>query len=147
DLLSRKRLLTAVDCGHMKKARGADGKTSSCLSPCLTAMRRPAVTLSCSRSVCFQAAGPPAPEDQDSPPPPPANQQAAQRSSADMCGSLHLTSSCVTHRPARQYPVGADFLHYGHYHGFGDTAEELSDYGHQQAGQAGAGSIHLYQDS
>ena len=68
---------------------------------------------------------------------PPANQQTAavtsQRASADMCGSLHLTgspSSCVSHRPAWWGLMGADcgdFLHYGHYHGFGDTAEELTD--------------------
>ncbi len=65
-----------------------------------------------------------------------ANQQgpaSAQRSSADMCGSLHLTgspSSCVSHRPAWWGLKGADymdFLHYGHFHGFGDTAEELGD--------------------
>ncbi|XP_030636544.1 ankyrin repeat domain-containing protein 10a [Chanos chanos] len=54
------------------------------------------------------------------------------RHASDMCGSLHLSgspSSCVSHRPSwGGYP--ADFgehLHYGHYHGFGDTAEDLED--------------------
>lgn len=45
-----------------------------------------------------------------------------------------------------------DFLHYGHYHGFGDTAEELSDgsnpeYSSMQADhgykKAVAGTVHL----
>ncbi|XP_076159546.1 ankyrin repeat domain-containing protein 10a isoform X1 [Alosa pseudoharengus] len=55
---------------------------------------------------------------------------------ADMCGSLHLTgspSSCVSHRPSWGSLNGTfasdfgDHLHYGHYHGFGDTAEDLED--------------------
>lgn len=54
-----------------------------------------------------------------------------QRRSADMCGSLHLNgspSSCVSQRPAWWGLMAAelgDFQQYGHYHGFGDTAEEL----------------------
>ncbi|XP_029924972.1 ankyrin repeat domain-containing protein 10a [Myripristis murdjan] len=65
-----------------------------------------------------------------------ANQEAAegpgQRRSADMCGSLHLTgspSSCISHRPAWGLLAAdcGDSLHYGHYHGFGDTAEDLTD--------------------
>ncbi|XP_012696243.2 ankyrin repeat domain-containing protein 10a isoform X2 [Clupea harengus] len=56
--------------------------------------------------------------------------------SADMCGSLHLAgspSSCVSHRPSWGSLNGTfasdfgDHLHYGHYHGFGDTAEDLED--------------------
>ncbi|KTG38386.1 hypothetical protein cypCar_00013928 [Cyprinus carpio] len=50
----------------------------------------------------------------------------------DMCGSLHLNgspSSCVSHRPAwgAFLPDSGEHLHYGHYHGFGDTAEDLED--------------------
>lgn len=98
---------------------------------------------------------------------PPANQQtvviSSQRASADMCGSLHLTgspSSCVSHRPAWWGLMGADcgdFQHYGHYHGFGDTAEELTDssrldykssiQAEQKYNQAVASSIHLYHGS
>lgn len=83
---------------------------------------------------------PPYPEQDEpiksSPPSPPASQQAAapaQHSPADMCGSLHLSgspSSCVSHRPAWRGLMGGDcgdFLQYGHYNGFGDTAEELSE--------------------
>ncbi len=50
----------------------------------------------------------------------------------DMCGSLHLNgspSSCVSHRPAwgAFLSDSGEHLHYGHYHGFGDTAEDLED--------------------
>lgn len=50
----------------------------------------------------------------------------------DMCGSLHLNgspSSCVSHWPAwgAFLPDSSEHLHYGHYHGFGDTAEDLED--------------------
>uniref|UniRef100_A0A673IYV1 Ankyrin repeat domain 10a n=2 Tax=Sinocyclocheilus rhinocerous TaxID=307959 RepID=A0A673IYV1_9TELE len=50
----------------------------------------------------------------------------------DMCGSLHLNgspSSCVSHRPAwgAFLPDSGEHLRYGHYHGFGDTAEDLED--------------------
>ncbi|KAI4882066.1 hypothetical protein NFI96_028314 [Prochilodus magdalenae] len=56
--------------------------------------------------------------------------QAEARS--DMCGSLHLSgspSSCVTHRPSwGAFPSdSSERLHYGYYHGFGDTAEDLED--------------------
>lgn len=59
-----------------------------------------------------------------------------QPNPADMCGSLHLAgspSSCVSHRPSWGSFNGSftndfgDHLHYGHYHGFGDTAEDLED--------------------
>ncbi|MGH0155572.1 UNVERIFIED_CONTAM: hypothetical protein FKN15_029524 [Acipenser sinensis] len=54
----------------------------------------------------------------------------------DMCGSLYLggsPSSCVSHRPswapANPYERGdpGDTLQYGHYHGFGDTAESIPE--------------------
>ncbi|XP_071320124.1 ankyrin repeat domain-containing protein 10-like [Trachinotus anak] len=86
--------------------------------------------------------------------PPTANQLAAagstRRSSADMCGSLHLSgspSTCVSQRPAWGGLMGADpgdFQFYGHYHGFGDTAEELSDGRHRWAV---VGSAHLHHSS
>ncbi|KAJ6667406.1 hypothetical protein lerEdw1_016527 [Lerista edwardsae] len=47
----------------------------------------------------------------------------------DMCGSLHLNgspSSLVTNRPPWLEDLG-DTLHYGHYHGFGDTAESIPE--------------------
>ncbi|KAL7852640.1 hypothetical protein SRHO_G00184250 [Serrasalmus rhombeus] len=51
---------------------------------------------------------------------------------SDMCGSLHLSgspSSCVTLRPSwGTFPSdSSEHLHYGYYHGFGDTAEDLED--------------------
>ncbi|XP_068446678.1 ankyrin repeat domain-containing protein 10-like [Clinocottus analis] len=147
--LSRKRLLSGEDPGHIKKARGGDNVQSGEEPEGMEASQE------------ADSAAPIDPRD-ESPRSPapfslPANQQAARRSSADMCGSLHLTgspSSCVSHRPARRALTGADcrdFLHYGHYHGFGDTAEELSDYGggiQAEPGhrQAVAGSTRLYQD-
>lgn len=101
-----------------------------------------------------------------SPSSPAASRQAAapaQRSFADMCGSLHLTgspSSCVSHRPPWWGLMGADcgdFLHYGHYHGFGDTAEELSDssrvdysssiQAEHRYKQAVSSTVHLYHGS
>lgn len=99
----------------------------------------------------------------DKAPCPPANQQSGQRTSADMCGSLHLNespSSSVSQQPAWWGLLEADcgdFLHYGHYHGFGDTAEELTDssrleysssiQAEQRYNQAVASTIHLYHSS
>ncbi|XP_053160422.1 ankyrin repeat domain-containing protein 10 isoform X2 [Hemicordylus capensis] len=48
---------------------------------------------------------------------------------SDMCGSLHLNgspSSLVSSRPSWVEDLG-DTLHYGHYHGFGDTAESIPE--------------------
>lgn len=48
---------------------------------------------------------------------------------SDMCGSLHLNgspSSLVSSRPSWLEDLG-DTLHYGHYHGFGDTAESIPE--------------------
>uniref|UniRef100_H3A9A2 Ankyrin repeat domain 10 n=1 Tax=Latimeria chalumnae TaxID=7897 RepID=H3A9A2_LATCH len=57
--------------------------------------------------------------------------------SPEMCGSLHLNgspSSCVAPRPSWA-PVASDgqenpgdTLHYGYYHGFGDTAESIPEF-------------------
>ncbi|XP_066517539.1 ankyrin repeat domain-containing protein 10a [Hoplias malabaricus] len=51
---------------------------------------------------------------------------------SDMCGSLHLSgspSSYVSHRPSWSSLTcdSSEHLHYGYYHGFGDTAEDLED--------------------
>ncbi|KAI3366250.1 hypothetical protein L3Q82_009726 [Scortum barcoo] len=183
-LLSRKRLLTTLDTDHMKKARRADnvvqmqssgGEEQESMNvesaPELDSEKADedtkAITNGQHHTLPYA--------DQDEPEPhkslsslssPPANQQVVaptRHSLADMCGSLHLTSSpssCVSHRPAWCGPMGADygdFLHYGHYHGFGDTAEELSDssrldfnssmQAEQRYKQAVASTIHLYHGS
>uniref|UniRef100_A0A8D2ADW6 Ankyrin repeat domain 10 n=1 Tax=Sciurus vulgaris TaxID=55149 RepID=A0A8D2ADW6_SCIVU len=47
----------------------------------------------------------------------------------EMCGSLHLNgspSSCVASRPSWVEDLGEN-LQYGHYHGFGDTAESIPE--------------------
>lgn len=47
----------------------------------------------------------------------------------EMCGSLHLNgspSSCVASRPSWVEDMGEN-LQYGHYHGFGDTAESIPE--------------------
>ncbi|KAM8976366.1 ankyrin repeat domain-containing protein 10 [Pelodytes ibericus] len=47
---------------------------------------------------------------------------------ASMCGSLHVNgspTSWVSHRPS--WDDGGESLHFGHYHGFGDTAESLPE--------------------
>ncbi|XP_070786924.1 ankyrin repeat domain-containing protein 10a [Enoplosus armatus] len=182
--LSRKRLLAAVDAGHMKKARRADNALAQMQGGGgeeLESMNMESVQELNSADDYFKATvtnghhhtlpyadqdGPEPPKSLSAPPPPPpADRQApppppARHSFADMCGSLHLTSSpssCVSHRPAWRGLMGADcgdFLHYGHYHGFGDTAEELSDgsrLDHSQAEHrhkpAVASTIHLYHGS
>uniref|UniRef100_A0A8K9XN67 Ankyrin repeat domain 10a n=1 Tax=Oncorhynchus mykiss TaxID=8022 RepID=A0A8K9XN67_ONCMY len=62
-------------------------------------------------------------------------EETRRRSAHEMCGSLHLTgspSSCVSHRPSWKAMASdpGDTLHYGHYHGVGDTAEEHSSLVH-----------------
>lgn len=50
--------------------------------------------------------------------------------SPELCGALHLNgspSSCVANRPSWVDELG-DSLHYGHYHGFGDTAESIPEF-------------------
>ncbi|XP_044200194.1 ankyrin repeat domain-containing protein 10a [Thunnus albacares] len=182
---SRKRLLTATEAGHMKKARRdvllqmqssageeLDSMNMESAQELSSDVDTKAVTNSYHHTL------PAAEQDHSAPMQsfptrdkascPPANQQTAaatsgQRASADMCGSLHMTgspSSCVSHRPAWWGLMGADcgdFLHYGHYHGFGDTAEELTDssrleykssiQAEQRYNQAVASSIHLYHGS
>ncbi|GAA6216187.1 ankyrin repeat domain-containing protein 10 isoform X1 [Lates japonicus] len=186
-LLGRKRLLNAVDSGHMKRARRADNmlvQTHSSGGEEVESMNTESaqelnsdddtkaisITNGHHHTLPYAAQDDPDPDKTlPSTPPPPANQPPlaaaapAQHSSADMCGSLHLTgspSSCVSHRPAWWTLMGTDcgdFQHYGHYHGFGDTAEELSDSSHLEHSssvqaehrykQAVASAIHLYHGS
>ncbi|XP_045066031.1 ankyrin repeat domain-containing protein 10-like [Coregonus clupeaformis] len=90
-----------------------------------------------------------------------ANQEAEEtrrRSAHEMCGSLHLTgspSSCVSHRPSWESMASdpGDTLHYGHYHGFGDTAEDLAEEHsssvrvEQRYDQAVLSTMHFYHGS
>ncbi|KAA8579864.1 ankyrin repeat domain-containing protein 10 isoform X2 [Etheostoma spectabile] len=178
-LLSRKRLLAAVDTGHMKKARGAEhvlGQMQASGGEELESMNMEsaqelnsdddtkAPTNGHYYTLPYDRDGYEPPKSIASPPTAPANQQPAVPAQlSDMCGSLHLAgspSSCVSHRPPRRGLTGADcgdVLHYGHYHGFGDTAEELSDSGcldysssiraEHRYKQAVASTVHLYHDS
>ncbi|XP_035937521.1 ankyrin repeat domain-containing protein 10 [Halichoerus grypus] len=79
---------------------------------------------------------------------------------AEMCGSLHLNgspSSCVANRPSWVEDIEEN-LHYGHYHGFGDTAESIPELnsaaehpnsakGGERRGGAALGAMHLYHGS
>nr|XP_046238512.1 ankyrin repeat domain-containing protein 10-like isoform X2 [Scatophagus argus] len=134
DLLSRKRLLTALDTGHMKKARRVDnvlvqmqssgGEELESINMESTEELNSDDTKATTNG--HQQTLPYADKDES------PKSHSSPSSPLAMCGSLHLTSSpssSVSHRPAWWGPMGADyadFLHYGHYHGFGDTAEELS---------------------
>ncbi|XP_047432717.1 ankyrin repeat domain-containing protein 10-like isoform X2 [Mugil cephalus] len=152
-LFSRKRQLAATDARHMKKARRADRVMVQMQSSTGEEVESMNVEFAQEHSSDDNAKAVPnrhhhkPPCNQDDPklpqstrppsPPVAGSRQMAtaspQRPSAEMCGSLHLTNSsgsCVSHPPAWWGIMGADcgdFLHYGHYHGFGDTAEELSD--------------------
>ncbi|XP_074520980.1 ankyrin repeat domain-containing protein 10a isoform X2 [Halichoeres trimaculatus] len=175
EMHSRKRLLHAAEGGHMKRARRADNVSlhmQNTEEDELESMNtESAQEMSSDEDTKAFTNGHhhTLPYDQEasdpprhaSPSPPPGDQEAApprQRSFSDMCGSLHLTgspSSCVSHRPSWWGDFGGD-LHYGHYHGFGDTAEELSssrvDYcssvqAEQRYKQAVASSVQLYHGS
>lgn len=79
---------------------------------------------------------------------------------AEMCGSLHLNgspSSCVANRPSWVEDID-ESLHYGHYHGFGDTAESIPELhsvaerpgsakGGDRHGSGALGAMHLYHGS
>ncbi|XP_010618273.1 ankyrin repeat domain-containing protein 10 isoform X2 [Fukomys damarensis] len=60
-----------------------------------------------------------------------AELEGTRSASPEMCGTLHLSgspSSLVASRPAwLEDPDPGESLHYGHYHGFGDTAESLPE--------------------
>ncbi|XP_049723175.1 ankyrin repeat domain-containing protein 10 [Elephas maximus indicus] len=79
---------------------------------------------------------------------------------SDMCGSLHLNgspSSCVASRPSWVDDIEEN-LHYGHYHGFGDTAESIPELNsviehsnsirvEERCDSAVLGTMHLYHGS
>lgn len=79
---------------------------------------------------------------------------------SDMCGSLHLNgspSSCVASRPSWVDDIEEN-LHYGHYHGFGDTAESIPELNsviehsnsirvEERYDSAVLGTMHLYHGS
>ncbi|KAM9836270.1 ankyrin repeat domain-containing protein 10a [Aulostomus maculatus] len=164
---SRKRLLAASENGHMKKARGdvcvqmqssgVEEPDSMNMDPDTKAITNGHQQLPPAQQDDGASLTSVSTRDREASPP------ASQRASADMCGSLHLTgspSSCVSHRPAWWGLLGADngdHLHYGYYHGFGDTAEELTgssrlDYNssiqaEQRYNQAMSSNIHLYHGS
>ncbi|XP_040888621.1 ankyrin repeat domain-containing protein 10a [Toxotes jaculatrix] len=178
-LLNRKRLLTTVDSGHTKKARRADNVLEQLRSSGGEEVESMNVespqelssdddTKAISNGHHHHAL--PYAANMDDPEPPKSLASASSPEgtptrppSADMCGSLHLTgspSSCVSQRPAWWGPAAldcGDFQHYGHYHGFGDTAEELSDSSRPEHAsgvqaehrhkQAVPSAIHLYHRS
>ncbi|XP_028998337.1 ankyrin repeat domain-containing protein 10-like [Betta splendens] len=159
-LHSRKRLFSALDGGHAKKTRTAESvHIHSSGGEVVESMNMESEQdLSSDRET-----KPTTSSHRPSPILPYTDQEPVRSLSswspppADMCGSLHLAGSpgsCVSHQPDCWGSTGADcgsFLLYGHYHGFGDTAEELGDsssipaeHRYQQA--AGSG-IHLYHGS
>ncbi|XP_077370582.1 ankyrin repeat domain-containing protein 10-like isoform X1 [Festucalex cinctus] len=173
-LLCRKRLQSTFENSQMKKARREvslqmphseleDSMESNCGSHVLPP--RPDIAAG------MDSVHPPSPVDHDDNEPMkgiPACDEISTRlswqqggspsshdNSADLCGSLHLTGSpngCVSHRPELENLLGADygeFLLYGHYHGYGDTAEELSDRGYigHKSSQNVEDAMHLCQDA
>nr|XP_061802802.1 ankyrin repeat domain-containing protein 10-like [Nerophis lumbriciformis] len=164
-LLCRKRLQSAFENGQMKKARRDMllQKQHSALEDSMES--------SCGTAVADVPDGihPHSPIDNDEPMKNiPACSEVSvrlswhqgcstpnQRDSADMCGSLHLTESyniCFPHQLAFQSPLEADcddVLNYGHYHGFGDTAEEISYRGHigLKSSQNAEAAMDMSQDS
>ncbi|KAM4559656.1 ankyrin repeat domain-containing protein 10a [Odontesthes bonariensis] len=149
---SRKRQLTATEARHMKKARRADAVLGQMQSSSGEDVESMNLELNSENNINAVLSGhhhaqpsnalgnTELPTSRASPPSSLANQHAgeepSQHTSAEMCGSLHQTSSpgsTASHQPEWWRLMGAecvDFLHYGHYHGFGDTAEELSDSSH-----------------
>lgn len=124
-LLGRKRQLNVAEAGLMKKARRAEGEEVESMN---------------TEQDLSTEDGTGAPRHPSSPPVQrPPSSSSPQRPSSEMCGSLHLTgspSSGSSARPAcwgRPGSDGGDFLRYGHYHGFGDTAEELGEHRSKQA--------------
>lgn len=85
----------------------------------------------CSAGLNAVGAGPvPGPPFRSSQGPPgvpgPEEPERSARGSPETCGSLHLNgspSSCVASRPS----WAEESLQYGHYHGFGDTAESIPE--------------------
>uniref|UniRef100_A0A3P8SJF6 Ankyrin repeat domain 10a n=1 Tax=Amphiprion percula TaxID=161767 RepID=A0A3P8SJF6_AMPPE len=143
-MFSRKRQMNIVEAGLMKKARRAEGVLQLQISPgeeveSMNTESEQELSTEDSTRATRHPLLPPSSLRPPSSPPVQRPSSSPRRPSAEMCGSLHLTSSpsnCSSVRPARWGPLwddGGDFLRYGHYHGFGDTAEELSDSSSVQA--------------
>uniref|UniRef100_A0A4W2D9X9 Ankyrin repeat domain 10 n=1 Tax=Bos indicus x Bos taurus TaxID=30522 RepID=A0A4W2D9X9_BOBOX len=144
---NRKRCLEDSEPFGMKKARPADMKNSSSVSNTLTNgcvanghLDFPSTAQPCgmeSRSGQCSAGlngvgtglvpGLPFPSSQGSPGVNGTEEpERSTQVSPETCGSLHLNgspSSCVASRPS----WAEESLQYGHYHGFGDTAESIPE--------------------
>ncbi|XP_058472491.1 ankyrin repeat domain-containing protein 10-like [Solea solea] len=174
--LSRKRLTPTMDCGHVKKARRAENmlvqmngssegeEVESMNTESAHKLHAGDNTIHHDHHHTLSRTAqddPELPRSFPSTPSPPDKQLPAatptHNSSPEMCGSLHLNrspSSCVSQRPGWRGLMGedcSDFQYYGHYHGFGDTAEDLSDSVSVQVEhrykQAVASTVHLYHSS
>ncbi|XP_036072089.1 ankyrin repeat domain-containing protein 10a isoform X1 [Oryzias melastigma] len=143
--LGRKRQQNSVEGRHVKKAKRADGALEQMQSSA-GEEEEEEEGMNLEQSSADPTIGCPPPPSSpilgDSeqaaslPPPldsPSTHRASSQKPSADMCGSLHLggdASGAVTHRSdwwSLMEAGGGDLLQYGHFHGFGDTAEDLSD--------------------
>ncbi|XP_068612521.1 ankyrin repeat domain-containing protein 10-like [Brachionichthys hirsutus] len=145
----RKRLLGAVTSGHRKKARRADDATAPFQRSGgeeLESMNMEPPEELGSDDTTPNMNGHhhhhhhhhTAPDAESKSPAPPSSRPANQQTAAtaeDACGPPRPSGSpgsCVSSWPAWRGPMGLDsedFLRYGHHHGFGDTAEELTDRG------------------
>ncbi|KAM4710912.1 ankyrin repeat domain-containing protein 10a [Anableps anableps] len=141
----RKRQLTAKENHHMKKARRAEVSVQSSAAEEVEAMN---MELSSDpNNKTFLGAHHPTPPSENTEP---DERCLSPPSPTEMCGSLHLTGSpgsSGSNRPEHWRLTGADCrdsLLYGHYHGFGDTAEDLSD---NSCRQPVANAVHLYHGS
>ncbi|XP_043965406.1 ankyrin repeat domain-containing protein 10a [Gambusia affinis] len=138
----RKRQLTQKENHHMKKARRAEVLVQSSVGDEVETM---SMELSSDANTkAFIGTHQPTPPSENTQP---EERRHSLPSPAEMCGSLHLTGSSGSNRPEHWRLTGADCgdsLLYGHYHGFGDTAEDLSDSGCRQPLTS---SVHLYHGS
>ncbi|XP_015260460.1 PREDICTED: ankyrin repeat domain-containing protein 10-like [Cyprinodon variegatus] len=124
----RKRPLVAKETASMKKARRAEALLPSGGGG-VEELGAVNMELSSDSDPNTEEPRPPSDAEPDEP-------RLSLPSAADMCGSLHLAGGSGSGRPEHWRLTGADSLLYGHYHGFGDTAEDLSDSG-----------VHLYHGS
>ncbi|XP_037552784.1 ankyrin repeat domain-containing protein 10 [Nematolebias whitei] len=122
-LLYRKRQRPVREVALMKKARRAEAAPEQQVVQRSPAQEEEDMNLDLSPADESTTALPSSPHH------PPASDHTdpcVSPPSADMCGSLHLSGS-----PGGSWRLMGedcrDFLLYGHCHGFGDTAEDLSD--------------------
>ncbi|XP_073068453.1 ankyrin repeat domain-containing protein 10 isoform X2 [Manis javanica] len=105
-----------LDFPSMTQLNGMESRNDQCLRG--------------SNGVSVLGPGQPFPSSQASPSADgPAVPGKAASAGSEMCGSLHLNgspSSCIASRPSWVEDAGEN-LHYGHYHGFGDTAESIPE--------------------